>query len=116
MKKSINKAIFAAALIAAGLSVQVANATSPQLVKIESQGNMKFLVVSENRSDFIVKIFNNENELIHQETVGTRKLFNLANLIDGQYKLEVYDSRKNLISQKSFQIKTETKRDVIAQN
>jgi len=116
MKKSINKALFVAALVATGLSVQVAHATTPQLVKIESQGNMKFLVASENSSDFIVKIFNNENELIHQEVIGSKKLFNLSNLIDGAYKMEVYNSKKQLISEKSFQIKTEIKRDVVAKN
>jgi len=116
MKKSINKVMFAAALMVASMSVQVANATETQLVKIESQGNLKFLVASENSSEFIVKIFNQENELIHQEIIGSRKIFNLKNLIDGMYKLEVYDSKKQLISQKSFQIKTEVKRDLIAKN
>lgn len=116
MKKSINKAILAAALMAAGLSVQVANATTPQLVKIESQGNMKFLVASESNSDLIVKICNQENEIIHQEVIGAKKLFNLKNLLDGAYRMEIYDAKKKLISEKSFEIKTETKRDVIAKN
>ena len=116
MKKSINKVMFVAALMAAGLSVHVANATENQLVKIESQGNLKFLVASEYSSDFIVKIFNQENDLIHQEIIGSKKLFNLSNLIDGAYKMEVYDSKKQLVSQKSFQIKTEIKRDLIAKN
>jgi hypothetical protein len=114
MKKSINKGLKVVLMLSAGLYAQVAFAT--QIIKIESQGNMKFLVASETSSDFIVKIYNEENEIIHQEAIGSKKIFNLTNLIDGNYKMEVYDAKKNLVSKKSFQIKTEIKRDLIAQS
>ena len=45
-----------------------------------------------------------------------KKLFNLAGLSDGTYKMVVTDNRKNVLTSKSFTIHTEVKRDIIAMN
>ena len=109
--------MIAAVLMAAGLSLSSAYAGSLNpSVKIESVGNLKFLVASDTQSGFVVKLYNDSNDLLHQESIHSKKMFNLVNLSDGNYRMEIYDLRKNLVSKKDFVIKTETKRDVIAQN
>jgi hypothetical protein len=63
-----------------------------------------------------VIIYDGENNEIHKENITSKKLFNLSGLLDGNYRMEVLDIRKNVISSKSFTIKTEVKRDIIAMN
>ena len=104
----MKKYIVAAFLFAASLSVASA-ATGAELslpVNIESVGKLKYMVF----------IYDGENNEIHKEAIATKKLFNLAGLSDGNYRMVVLDIHKNVLSSKSFTIKTEVKRDIIAMN
>jgi hypothetical protein len=52
--------------------------------------------------------------LIHSEAITNKKMFSFADLADGAYRMEILDARKNLLKSKTFSIKTEVKRDLIA--
>ncbi len=119
MKKFIAKSSFVAILMAASMSISVASyqAENSTNVTIVSQGNLKFLISSYNNSkELTVNIYDGEKNLLIQEPLKFKKIFNMDNLLDGSYTIEVLDLKKNLISRKSFSIKTETKRDFIAKN
>jgi len=119
MKKSIAKSSFVAILIAASMSFSVASyaAENPTNVKIESQGNLKFLVSTNSKSNGLtINIYDNEKNLLIQESLMSKKVFDMGSLLDGAYTIEVLDAKRKVISSKSFSIKTETTRDIIAKN
>jgi len=114
----MKKYIVAAFLFAASLSVASA-ATGAELslpVNIESVGKLKYRVSVQAKAGATVLIYDGENNEIHKEAIATKKLFNLAGLSDGNYRMVVLDIHKNVLSSKSFTIKTEVKRDIIAMN
>jgi len=112
----MKKYTFAALLFAASLFVvSAANAAELTLpVNIESVGKLKYMVSV--KAGATVVIYDGENNEIHKEGIVSQKLFNLAGLSDGNYRMVVLDMRKNVISSKSFSIKTEVKRDIVAMN
>lgn len=112
----MKKYIVAAFLFAASLSVASA-ATGAELtlpVNIESVGKLKYMVSVQ--AGATVLIYDGENHEIHKEYISTQKLFNLAGLSDGNYQMVVLDNNKKVLTSKSFKIKTEVKRDIIAMN
>ena len=112
----MKKYTFAALLFAASLFV-VSAATGAELtlpVNIESVGKLKYRVSA--KAGATVVIYDGENNEIHKEGITSQKLFNLSGLSDGNYRMVVLDAHKNMISSKSFTIKTEVKRDIIAMN
>ena len=112
----MKKYIVAAFLLAASLSVASA-ATGAELtlpVNIESVGKLKYMVSVQ--AGATVLIYDGENHEIHKEYISTQKLFNLAGLSDGNYQMVVLDNNKKVLTSKSFKIKTEVKRDIIAMN
>ena len=112
----MKKYTFAALFFAASLFVvSAANGAELSLpVNIESVGKLKYMVTV--KAGATVVIYDGENNEIHKENITSQKLFNLAGLADGSYRMEVLDIRKNVLSSKSFTIKTEVKRDIIAMN
>lgn len=115
MKNFITKNAIAAIVLAASLSVSSANAADLSLpVSIDQVGKMKFLVSAETSAPMYVVIYDEDNNQITRELLSNKKLFNFSNLNDGQYKIMILDSRKNVIKSKTFNILTETKRDLIA--
>jgi hypothetical protein len=115
MKKHIKNAM-AVAFFAASMSVvSAANGAEVTLpVSIDQVGKFKFLVSAEPRSNMYVIIRDADNNIIHQEVISSKKLFNLASLVDGKYRLEVQNARKQVVTFKSFHILTETRRDMVA--
>jgi hypothetical protein len=83
-------------------------------VNIESVGKLKYMVSVQ--AGATVLIYDGENHEIHKEYISTQKLFNLAGLSDGNYQMVVLDNNKKVLTSKSFKIKTEVKRDIIAMN
>lgn len=118
MKKHIIKTFVAATIFAASMSVvSAANGAELSLpVNIESVGTLKYMVSVQAKAGATVIIYDAENNEIHKESISSKKLFNLSGLADGNYRMEVLDIRKNVLSSKSFTIKTEVKRDIIAMN
>ena len=112
----MKKYVVAALLFAANLSVvSAANGAELSLpVNIESVGKLKYMVSA--KAGATVIIYDEENHEIHKEYISTQKLFNLAGLSDGNYRLVVLDINKKELTSKSFKIKTEVKRDIIAMN
>ncbi len=116
MRNFINKNYIAAFMLAATMSItsaaSAAELTSP--VNIEQVGKMKFLVRAESKSSLTVIIYDTENNILYNEQLSSQKLFSFSDLSDGKYRMEVLDSRKKLVQSKSFNIKTEVKRDLVA--
>jgi hypothetical protein len=116
MRNFINKNYIAAFMLAASMSItsaaSAAELTSP--VNIEQVGKMKFLVRAEPKSFLTVIIYDTENNILYNEQISGQKLFSFSDLSDGKYRMEVLDSRKKLVQSKSFNIKTEVKRDLVA--
>jgi hypothetical protein len=77
-------------------------------------GKMKFLVSTEPNSKLFVIIYDTDEQIIHQEAISSRKLYNFGNLLDGKYRMEIRNANKQIIQTKKFNILTETKRDLIA--
>lgn len=103
-------------MLAASMSITSA-ATAAELtlpVNIEQVGKMKFLVRAEPKSFLTVIIYDTENNILYNEQIFNQKLFSFSDLSDGKYRMEVLDSRKKLVQTKSFNIKTEVKRDLVA--
>ena len=112
MKKYTLAALF---LVASMSVVSAANGAELSLpVNIESVGRLKYMVSV--NAGATVLIYDGENHEIHKEYISTQKLFNLAGLSDGNYQLVVLDKNKKVLISKSFKIKTEVKRDIIAMN
>jgi hypothetical protein len=115
MKKHIKNAM-AVAFFAASMSVVSAaygaEVTLP--VSIDQVGKLKFLVSVEPKSNLYVIILDADNNIIHQEILSSKKLFNLANLVDGKYRMEIQNARKQVITSKKFNILPEIKRDLVA--
>ena len=112
----MKKYVVAALLFAANLSV-VSAAYGAELtlpVNIESVGKLKYMVSA--KAGATVIIYDGENREIHKEYISRQKLFNLAGLSDGNYQLVVLDKNKKVLTSKSFKIKTEVKRDIVAMN
>ena len=101
------KTIITSILLVAALNV---NAASP--VSIHSIGKFKFLVESPN-SKLTTNIYNASGELIHTEYFVSKKVFALDSLSDGVYRIEVKNDKKEVVSTKSFQIVSETKRELV---
>ena len=112
----MKKYTFAAFIFAASLFVvSAANGAELTLpVNIESVGKLKYMVSV--NAGATVLIYDGENHEIHKEYISTQKLFNLAGLSDGNYQMVVLDNNKKVLTSKSFKIKTEVKRDIIAMN
>ena len=83
-------------------------------VSISQVGKMKFLVSAEPNSKLVVIITDADQNIIHQESIANQKLYNFANLLDGKYKMEIMNANKQIIQTKTFNILTETKRDLVA--
>ena len=83
-------------------------------VSINQVGKMKFLVSTEPNSKLFVIIYDTDEQIIHQDAISSRKLYNFGNLLDGKYRMEIRNANKQLIQTKKFNILTETKRDLIA--
>jgi hypothetical protein len=83
-------------------------------VSINQVGKMKFLVSAEPNSKLVVIISDADQNIIHQEAIESKKLFNFSSLVDGKYKLEIVNAKKQIIQTKTFNIRTETKRDLVA--
>jgi hypothetical protein len=112
----MKKYTLAALFLVASMSV-VSAATGAELslpVNIESVGRLKYMVSA--KAGATVVIYDGENNEIHREGIATQKMFNLAGLSDGNYRMVVFDIRKNVITAKSFKIKTEVRRDIVAMN
>ena len=101
------KTIITSILLVAALNV---NAASP--VSIHSIGKFKFLVESPN-SKLTANIYNASGELIHTEYFVSKKVFALDSLSDGVYRIEVKNDKREVVSTKSFQILSETKRELV---
>lgn len=101
------KTIITSILLVAALNV---NAASP--VSIQSVGKFKFLVESPN-SKLTTNIYNANGELIHTEYFVSKKVFALDSLSDGVYRIEVKNEKREVVSTKSFQIVSETKRQLV---
>ena len=106
----------AVAFFAASMSVVSAayGAVVTLPVSIDQVGKFKFLVSAEPKSNLYVIIRDADNNIIHQEVISSKKLFNLASLVDGKYRLEIQNARKQVVTFKSFNILTETRRDMVA--
>ena len=83
-------------------------------VSINQVGRMKFLVSAEPNSKLVVIIYDADQNIIHQESITSQKLYNFANLMDGKYKMEIMNANKQIIQTKTFNILTETRRDLVA--
>ena len=116
MKNFITKNSIVSLACAALLSISsVAAAAELSLpVSIEQVGKLKFLVSPELKTQLIVTIYDTDNNLIHSEAITSKKMFSFANLVDGAYRMDILDARKNLLKSKTFSIKTEVKRDLVA--
>jgi hypothetical protein len=114
----MKKYSFAALIFAASLFVvSVTNGAELTLpVNIESVGTLKYMVSVQAKAGATVIIYDAENNEIHKEGITTQKLFNLAGLSDGNYRMVVLDIHKNVLTSKSFTIKTEVTRDIVAMN
>ena len=115
MKKHIKNAM-AVAFFAASMSVvSAANGAEVTLpVSIDQVGKLKYLVSAEPKTNLYVIIFDADNNIIHQEVITSKKLFNLSSLVDGKYRMEIQNARKEVVTSKSFNILTEVKRDLVA--
>jgi hypothetical protein len=101
------KTIITSILLVAALNV---NAASP--VSIHSVGKFKFLVESPN-AKLTTNIYNADGELIHTEYFTSKKVFALDSLVDGVYRIEVKNEKREVVSSKSFKIVSETKRELV---
>lgn len=116
MRNFIDKNSIAAFMLAASMFItSTASALELTLpVNIEQVGKMKFLVRAKPKSSLTVIIYDTENNILYNEQISSQKLFSFSDLSDGKYRMEVLDSRKKLVQSKSFNIKTEVKRDLVA--
>jgi hypothetical protein len=115
MKKLIINAM-ALAFFATSMSM-TSNAMATEVslpVSINQVGKMKFLVSAEPNSKLVVIIYDADQNIIHQEAIASKKLYNFANLLDGKYKMEIMNANKQIIQSKTFNILTEVKRDLVA--
>ena len=115
MKKQIKNAL-AIALFAISMSM-TSNAMATEVslpVSINQVGKMKFLVSAEPNSKLVVIIYDADQNIIHQEAIASKKLYNFANLLDGKYRMEILNANKQIIQSKTFNILTEVKRDLVA--
>ena len=107
MKTSILTALL---LVGSLVSVKAADGTT-----ITQIGKLGFAVSASSKHSSVL-IYDSNNNLVHQEYLSSNKLFKLDSLSDGKYTIKVLDSRKNPIEVKSFEIKSETKKDIIVLN
>jgi hypothetical protein len=116
MRNFIDKNSIAAFMLAASMFItSTASALELTLpVNIEQVSKMKFLVRAEPKSSLTVIIYDTENNILYNEQISSQKLFSFSDLSDGKYRMEVLDSRKKLVQSKSFNIKTEVKRNLVA--
>ena len=103
------KSIITSILLVAALNT---NAASP--VSINQVQKLKFLVEAEAGSKLVANIYDSNDVLIHTEYFVSKKLFNFSDLVDGEYRFEIKNERKEVISKKSFQIISEIKRQVVS--
>jgi hypothetical protein len=115
MKKHIINAV-AIAFFATSMSM-TSNAMATEVslpVSINQVGKMKFLVSAEPNSKLVVIITDADQNIIHREAIVNQKLYNFSNLLDGKYKMEIMNAKKQIIQTKTFNILTEVKRDLVA--
>jgi hypothetical protein len=115
MKKHIINAL-AIAFFATSMSM-TSNAMATEVslpVSINQVGKMKFLVSAEPNSKLVVIITDADQNIIHREAIVNQKLYNFSNLLDGKYKMEIMNAKKQIIQTKTFNILTEVKRDLVA--
>jgi hypothetical protein len=115
MKKLIIYAVAIAYFTTSMSMTSNAMATEVSLpVSINQVGKMKFLVSAEPNSKLVVIITDADQNIIHREAIVNQKLYNFSNLLDGKYKMEIMNAKKQIIQTKTFNILTETKRDLVA--
>lgn len=107
MKTSIITALL---LVGSLISVKAADGTT-----ITQIGKLGFSVSASPKYASVL-IYDSNDNLVHQEYLASNKLFKLDSLSDGKYTIKVLDSRKNSIAVKTFEIKSETKKDLIVLN
>ena len=115
MKKHIINAV-AIAFFATSMSM-TSNAMATEVslpASINQVGKMKFLVSAEPNSKLVVIITDADQNIIHREAIVNQKLYNFSNLLDGKYKMEIMNAKKQIIQTKTFNILTEVKRDLVA--
>ena len=98
MKKLIINAM-ALAFFATSMSM-TSNAMATEVslpVSINQVGKMKFLVSAEPNSKLVVIIYDADQNIIHQEAIASKKLYNFANLLDGKYRMEILNANKQII-------------------
>ena len=106
-------AIFALMLATAAPMSAHVNEKWNEVIKIEKVGDLKFLVNTSAYSNASVIIIDADNNVIHQEYLNKAKLFDFNSLPDGKYKLQIINSRKNVVESKTFEINTQVKRDLV---
>jgi hypothetical protein len=107
----MKKTIFTVLLLTASIfAVNASDATT-----INQVGKLKFTVTSTDKN-LTVLIYDSNNDLVHKEYLNSNKLFKLDSLSDGKYTVKVVDLKKNPLVSKTFEIKSETKRDLIVLN
>ncbi len=115
MKNQIKNALAVIVFSASMSMVSAANGAEVTLpVSIEQVGKLKYLISVEPKSNVYVIILDAEKRIIHKETLSSKKLFNLASLADGKYRIEIQTARKQVITSKTFNILTEVKRELVA--
>jgi hypothetical protein len=107
----MKKTIFTIFLLTATLFA----ANASESTSIKQVGPLKFSVTTTDKN-LTVLIYDSNNELIHKEYLNSNKLFKFDSLSDGQYTIKVLDWKKNPLDSKTFEIKTETKKDLIVLN
>jgi len=103
------KSLITSILLVAALNV---NAASP--VSINQVQKLKFLVEAEAGYKLTANIYDSNDVLIHTEYFVSKKLFDFSNLGDGQYRLQIKNEKREVLSNKSFQIVSEVKRQVVS--
>ena len=107
----MKKTIFTVLLFAASIfTVNASDSTT-----INQVGKLKFYVTTTDKN-LTVLIYDSNSDLIHQEYLTSNKLFKLDNLSDGKYTIKVIDIKKNPLVSKTFEIKSQTNRDLIVIN
>ena len=107
MKKSLITALL---LVSTLISVKAADGST-----ITQVGKLNFTIAPSSKSS-VVLIYNAEGDVIHREYLDVTKIFKLDSLADGKYTIKVLDRSKNSSEVKAFEIKSETKKDLVVLN
>lgn len=107
MKKSLITALL---LVSTLISVKAADGAT-----ITQIGKLNFTVAPSTKSSLVL-IYNADGDVIHKEYLNNATVFKLDSLADGKYTIKVLDKTKNVTSVKAFEIKSETKKDLVVLN